>query len=114
MAHIPDIDPESGAEFAEQPLNAAQNLQEKTQRALRSGQAYVKQYPFPVILGAFLVGTVLGALLVYREPKKEDPDPVGATRDWLEQAFAQLKDRLPEKDTLVDQAQAFGKKVKWW
>jgi len=114
MAHIPDIDPESGAEFAGQAVQAAQTIQEKTQQALRTGQKYVKEYPLPVILGAFLIGTLLGALLSYREPKKENPDPVGATRDWLEQAFAQLMDRIPPKDKIVDQAQAFGKKVKWW
>jgi len=101
--------------------NAAQIAQAKAQDALEIGKNYVRENPFPVILGAFILGTILGIAVSQREPRpRETKEKV---RELADDIVAQISDRLPDfkklrgaylNSPLVEQAQEMGKKLKWW
>lgn len=110
------------AETAQEKLqNAAQVAQTKAQDALELGKNYVRENPLPVILGAFVLGTILGIAVSQREPRpRETREKV---RDLADDIVAQISDRLPDfkklgssylNSPLVEQAQEVGKKLKWW
>lgn len=114
--------PEDFVETAQGKLeNAAQAAQAKAQDAWKVSQEYVKSNPFPVILGAFILGTILGIAVSQRESRpKETSEKV---RDLADDIVAQITDRLPDfkklrgaylNSPLVEQAQEVGKKLKWW
>jgi hypothetical protein len=77
---------------------------------------------------SFGAGALLGAFLSRR--KKKQKDAVEAAREWLEAAYAQLAQKLPQlaeklahakkpsvprcQAAFLDQAQQVAKKLKWW
>lgn len=96
-----------------------QFARERTQDALARGREYTQKNPLAVALGVFIAGAVVGVLLSQRERKPADP--VQATREWLESALQDVADRLPNlkkqvhiPQSLVEQMQEVGRKVKWW
>ena len=110
------------AETAQGKLqNAAQTAQAKAHDALELGKNYVRENPLPVILGAFVLGTILGIAVSQRESRpKETREKV---RDLADDIVSQIADRLPDlkklrgaylNSPLVEQAQEVGKKLKWW
>ena len=77
----------------------------------------------PIIVGALLVGAVLGVLLSQRDrDERKAKDTVQAARDLVETAYGELLEKLPKlkkqysdtQDHLLEQAQDLGKKLKWW
>ncbi|CAN5724093.1 hypothetical protein BH09VER1_BH09VER1_35090 [soil metagenome] len=114
--------PDDFSETAQEKLeNAAQMAQEKAQNALEAGKSYVRENPFPIILGAFILGTILGIAVSQREPRpRETKEKV---RELADDIVSQITDRLPDFKKLrgaylnspfVEQAQEVGKKLKWW
>jgi uncharacterized protein YjbJ (UPF0337 family) len=87
--------------------------------AAQSGERYLPANPIPVILGALVVGALLGALLT---PRRKQPDAAQAVRDWLEQTLEDLSKRWPKvkkqaqslQDDLVGEAQNLGRKLHLW
>ncbi len=103
--------------------NAAQIAQERAQNALEIGKNYVRENPFPVILGAFILGTILGIAVSQREARPQPKETKEKMRELADDIVAQISDRLPDfkklrgaylNSPLVEQAQEMGKKLKWW
>jgi len=100
--------------------NFARSAQDKAQLALQTGRDYVKENPLPVIVGAFLLGALLGAFLSRREAAP--PEKAHALRDWLEDTQAQLTDTIQHcaKDIFsngqekLDKAIEASRKLKFW
>ena len=111
------IPPDDAKEKAQEAFSAAQDT---AQNALYTGGKYVSENKIPVILGAVLVGAVLGALLVPK--RRKEPDAVQAVRDWLEQTLEELSEQWPKakkqarslQDDLAAQAHSVGKKLHSW
>ena len=109
--------PDDAGEEAQKALSTAQDT---AQDAVRTGEKYLRENPIPVILGALLIGAVLGALL--RPPPRKEPDAAQAVRDWVEKTLEELAAKWPKakeqarsiQDDLVDQAQDLRKKVRFW
>ena len=98
----------------------AQSTRDKACNVLKSGTEYAKENPLPVVLGAFLIGAALGALVLRRE-REEEADRLHAAVNWLEDRYSQLADKIPKKSFFacnppgfLEQAQDMGKKLKWW
>jgi ElaB/YqjD/DUF883 family membrane-anchored ribosome-binding protein len=106
--------PDDAREEAQKALSTAQDT------AVRTGQNYLRENPIPIILGALLIGAVLGALL--RPPPRREPDAAQAVRDWVEKTLEELAAKWPKakaqarsmQDDLLDQAQDLRKKVSFW
>ncbi len=105
-------DPESSADFADF---------DKAPEAPRTGQRNSRENPLPLILLALVLGALVGAFLSRRERKQKDA--VQAAKEWLETAYGQLAEKLPQpkkttkswcQAAFLDQAQQVGKKLKWW
>lgn len=96
---------------------------EEAWRAERRRRTYL-----PAVFVALVIGVLVGALLSRRQrPQK---DSVQAAKEWLETAYAQLGEKLPQlaekiphpkmpsaqwgQQAFLDQAQQVGKKLKWW
>jgi len=109
--------PDDAREEAQKALSTAQDT---AQDAVRTGQNYLRENPIPIILGALLIGAVLGALL--RPPPRKEPDAAQAVRDWVEKTLEELAAKWPKtkaqarsiQDDLLDQAQDLRKKVSFW
>jgi len=95
--------------------------QERAQDALQVSKQYVKENPVPIIVGALLVGAVLGVLISQRDrDERKAKDTVQAARDLVETAYGELLEKLPKlkkqysdtQDHLLEQAQDLGKKIK--
>lgn len=100
---------------------------ETAEEAWRSQRRRPASY-LPAVFFALVVGALLGALLSRRERRKKDA--VQAAREWLETAYAQLAEKLPQlaekiphpktlsvhscQEAFLDQAHQVGKKLKWW
>ena len=106
--------PDDAREEAQKALSIAQDT------AVRTGEKYLRENPIPVVLGALLIGAVLGALL--SPPPRKEPDAVQAVRDWVEKTLEELAAKWPKakaqarsiQDDLLDQAQDLRKKVSFW
>ena len=80
----------------------------------------MRENKIPVLLGAVLVGAVLGALLVPK--RRKEPDTVQIVRDWLEKTLNEFSKQLPKakkqarsiQDDLVVEAKCVGKKLHFW
>lgn len=119
---------EETADKTAQTLRTAQDkaqeairvTQDKAQEAIRTGTQYVRENPVPAILGAFLLGGALGAILASCNRREAEP-PHGA-REWLESTLQEISNRLPRakkqvcgiQDSIVDQAQEIGRKFRFW
>jgi len=109
--------PDDAREEAQKAFSAAQDTAED---ALRTRGKYLRENQIPIILGALLIGAVLGALL--RPPPRKEPDTVQAVRDWLEKTLEELHAKWPKakeqarsiQDDLIDQAQDLRKKLNFW
>ena len=105
--------PEDAEEKAQTAFSTAQDT-------LRTGEKYLRENPIPIILGALLIGAVLGALL--RPPPRKEPDTVQVVRDWLEKTLEELSAKWPKakeqartiQDDLLDQAADLRKKLSFW
>ena len=90
---------------------------DKAEEALDTGRQYVRENSLAVIVGALLLGIIVGVLLAPR-PRKE-PDAVQTVRDWLEGTREDFAKRWPQakkqakaiQEDIVDQAQTVGKKL---
>ena len=106
--------------FTSRAQEFTHRAQERAQDAFQVSRQYVKENPVPIIVGALLVGAVLGVLLSQRDRKEKDT--VQAARDLVETAYSELLEKLPKlkkhySDTqshLLEQAQDLGSKLKWW
>jgi uncharacterized protein YneF (UPF0154 family) len=112
-------DPESSPDFADC---------DKSHDAWKACGQRARENSVPLILLALVVGALLGAFLSRR--KKKQKDAVEAAREWLEAAYAQLAQKLPQlaeklahakkpsvprcQAAFLDQAQQVAKKLKWW
>ncbi|MFZ0710300.1 MAG: YtxH domain-containing protein [Terrimicrobiaceae bacterium] len=111
------IPPDDVKEKAQQAYSTTQDT---AQNALSTGGEYMRENKIPVILGAVLVGAVLGALLVPK--RRKEPDAVQAVRDWMEKTLEELSEQWPKarkqarsiQDDLAAQAQSVGKKLHSW
>lgn len=96
---------------------------EEAWRAQRRRRTYL-----PAVFVALVIGVLVGALLSRRHrPQK---DAVQAAKEWLETAYAQLSEKLPQlaekiphpkkasvqwgQEAFLEQAHQVGKKLKWW
>ena len=77
----------------EHPFSTAQGTAEN---AVCTGTRYryARENQIPIILGAVLVGAVLGACLAPKRHKK--PDAVQIVRDWLEKTLEQISEQWPK------------------
>jgi hypothetical protein len=109
----PPDDAEENAERPSTPEDTAQN-------AILTGARYARENHIPVILGAALVGAVLGAFLASKRHKKADP--VQTVRDWLENTLEEFSEQWPKarkqarsiQDELAAQARGASKKLHFW
>lgn len=115
MSHLPE-DSFSAADEVDRLASLAQG---RAQEALRAGRDYAQANPIPVVLGALVIGVAVGMLCGRREPKPRDAAQIA--RDLVEDAFAQLADRLPTKkqleacpDAVRSQFANLGRKLRWW
>lgn len=115
MSHLP----ENFSAAVNEADSLASLAQSRAQDALRVGRDYAQENPIPIVLGALLIGVTVGMLCVRRNPKPKDASQVA--RELVEEAFAQIADRLPrlkrlEKcpDTLRSQCENLGRKLRWW
>ena len=94
--------------------------QRTTEDALRAGGKYLSENPILIILGALIVGALLGFLLRPAPPKP--PDPAQAVREWLEKALEELMTKWPVtkkqlrsiQGDLADRAGGLQKKFRFW
>jgi len=109
--------PDDAKEKAQQAFSTAQDTAEN---ALYTGGKYMHENKIAVILGAVLVGAVLGAFLASK--RRKEPDAVQTVRDWLEKALEEFSKQWPKakkqarsiQDDLAAQAQGFSKKLHFW
>jgi ElaB/YqjD/DUF883 family membrane-anchored ribosome-binding protein len=109
--------PDDAKEKAQQAFSTAQDTAEN---ALYTGGKYMRENKIAVILGAVLVGAVLGALLASK--RRKEPDAVQTVRDWLEKTLEEFSKQWPKakkqarsiQDDLAAQAQGFSKKLHFW
>jgi uncharacterized protein YjbJ (UPF0337 family) len=94
-------------------------VRDMAEDAVQSGERYMRANPLPVVLGALLLGAALGALLT---PRRKQPDPVQAVREWLEKTLEDFSKQWPKvkkqayalQDDLVGEAKNLRKKVRLW
>ena len=120
MQNLPS---ETGADISPDDItDFAATAQDKACSLVKSGTDYVKENPIPVVLGAFVIGAVLGSLVVRRE-REVEVDKLRTAVNWLEDTYSQLADKIPQTKKrffsetapgLLEQAQDVGKKLKWW
>ena len=113
--------PISDVASADKIADLTQTAQDQACGLLKTGTDFVKENPLPVVFGALLVGVALGSLVGRRE--EEELDRLQSARRWIEDAYSNLADRIPQpkksffscaQPGLFEQAQDFGKKLKWW
>ena len=91
-----------------------------TEDALSAGRKYLSESPIPIILGALIVGAVLGFLLRPAPPKQ--PDPAQAVRQWFENALEELVAKWPVskkqlrsiQGDLTNRAEGLQKWLRFW
>lgn len=66
--------------------------QEEARKAAYKGNQFLHSNPVPVIIGAFLVGTILGILFGQQNSKN---DMLMTAREWLEEAKKQMTHKSP-------------------
>ncbi|HEY5812879.1 MAG TPA: YtxH domain-containing protein [Terrimicrobiaceae bacterium] len=94
--------------------------QDTAQNAIDTGARYARENHIAAILGAALLGAVLGAFLASKRRKKADP--VQTVRDWLENTLEELSEQWPKakkqarsiQDELAAQARGASKKLHFW
>lgn len=99
---------------------ALRAAQDKAQEALRTGTQYVRENPVPMVVGAFLLGGVVGAMLA--GCGRREPEPAQGAREWLESTLHDIANKIPKakkqacciQDSLVDHAQELGRKFRFW
>lgn len=104
----------------EKAEHAFSTAQDTGQNAICTGAKYTRENQIPIILGAALVGAVLGAFLAPKRPKR--PDAVQIVGDWLEKTLEQFSEQWPKakrqarsiQDELAAQARGAGKKLHFW
>jgi uncharacterized membrane-anchored protein YhcB (DUF1043 family) len=124
-------DPESSGSFADY------ETAEEAWRAQRRRESY-----FPAVFIALVIGALIGVLLSRRQRRPKEPAEVA--KEWLENAYAQLSEKLPQlaekipqlaeklphltekfpqakkataqwcQAAFLEQANQLGKKLKWW
>jgi hypothetical protein len=107
--------PDDAEEKAEHAFSTAQDTAHTAQNAICTGARYARENQIPVVLGAVLVGAVLGAFLASKRRKKADP--VQTVREWLEKA--QFSEQWPKakkqarsiQDEFAAQARGASKKL---
>ncbi len=111
--------PENFAAVPDSADNLPAFAQDRAQEALRAGRDYARANPIPVVLGALLIGVTVGMLCTRRDPKPQDAAKMA--RDLMEDAFAQITDRLPRlkhletyPDNLRSKVADLGRKLRWW
>lgn len=118
MSYAPD-ESESFTNLPSRAQELGARAQERAQVAYEASRDYVRENPLPVILGAFVVGAALGALLA-RDRREKDASELA--RDLLDTVYSDLSDKIPKlrkqavatKDNLIDQVQDLGQKLRWW
>lgn len=108
---------EFGTESVE---NFSQIARDKSCNALASGTKFVRENPVPVVLGALLVGTLLGLLLAPRERRPREASKIA--REFIDTVYDEIAEKIPTlkkqytttKANLVEHAQDLGSKLKWW
>lgn len=109
-------DPSSTLESASDQLSV---VRDKAQTALSGGEQYVRDNPWPTILGALVIGALLGLLLRKRELK-----PISVkdnVQGWLDScchnlpSSKELVSRISSKEqALRRSAEKIGKKLRCW
>lgn len=115
--------PEPGSDPASSINYPDYETAEEAWRAQRRRRTYI-----PAVFLALVIGALIGVLLSRRE--RPPKDAVQAAREWLETAYAQLTEKLPQlveklphakkpsalwcQEALLEQAHQVGKKLKWW
>ena len=124
-------DPESSGDFPDY------ETAEEAWRSQRRRENYL-----PVVFIALIVGALIGALLSRRQRRPKEPSEIA--KEWLENAYAQLSEKLPQiaekipqlaeklphlaekfpqakkataqwcQAAFLEQANQLGKKLKWW
>jgi hypothetical protein len=77
-----------------EPEHTFSTVHGTAQNAACTGTRYARENQIPIILGAVLVGAVLGACLAPKRHKK--PDAVQIVRDWLEKTLEQISEQWPK------------------
>lgn len=69
------------------------SAQEKASDTLDVSKDYIRENPLIVALGAFVLGVLIGLLCRSHETERREPSRVA--RDFADDIFAQISDRLP-------------------
>ncbi|HEV7866519.1 MAG TPA: hypothetical protein VGO90_02480 [Chthoniobacteraceae bacterium] len=121
-------------DFQTTASHAMQDARQTAEQAYARGEAYVRQNPVPVVLGALFVGFLLGMLLGRREEptfrERYVDEPVNQMRDVLHSIFSPVAEKIHEQYTgakdaassfesrnvnpLLSEARRFGQKLRFW
>lgn len=113
--------PISDVATADRIADITETAQDQTCSLLKTGTDFVKENPLPVVFGALLVGVAVGSLVGRKE--QEETDRLHSAIQWIEDRYSQLADKIPQAKksfftsappSFFEQAQDFGKKLKWW
>jgi hypothetical protein len=121
MTQLPD-NPEGG-NAPDKLQHLADSARDKAQHALKTGEGYVRENPWPILFGALIIGASIGILLSHRE--RRQADLLETTRDWLDSARDTMAHKLHRGngflkrachrgDDVLEQAQQVGRKLKFW
>jgi hypothetical protein len=114
MSHLP----ENFSRAADDAGRLAAIAQNRAQEALRASRDYTRENPVPIVLGALLIGVVVGVLCGRREPKPKEASQIA--RDLVEETLSRMAERLPawkrrdaRPDSIRDGLTSIGRKIGW-